>query len=375
MEYCRKNFGNISVSLATFRTAHPTAPREVNAVLHTSPGSADPYSVISDLADALARLQSMIGNDARLQFARFMVADEAWGKAIADSSLCAEAARTVVVQTPLDGSPVAIWLVWISSVNSSLIGNNLLLTETPHHRILWQGDSSFSSSGSLDESREALENLQQVLRRQGTSIPESCHRTWFIVRDIDNNYRGVVEGRNDVFGRLGLTRLTHFIASTGIGGAPANPRYAIAFNSYSVIGLQPHNIRYLKAAANMNNTMDYGVAFERGTLLDFPDRRQILISGTASIDRFGRILHEGDVERQALRMIENVDALIHEAGASRSDIGYIIVYLRNPGDYGRVRPIIEREFQGGVPFVIVHAPVCRKGWLVEMECSLLAPRD
>ena len=43
-------------------------------------------------------------------------------------------------------------------------------------------------------------------------------RTWIYVTNIDVNYQGVVEARNDIFDKEGLTADTHYIASTGIGG-------------------------------------------------------------------------------------------------------------------------------------------------------------
>lgn len=332
-------------------------------------------TAIDTLRNVTALLHDHLGDGAVLQFARFMVSDATVGSAVIDSGVCAEAARTVVIQPPLDGSMMSVWLVWLTDVDSAIIGENLLLTSWNGLKILWQGDTSAmlpsDGPGTLTETRSSLLSLSSILENIGTTLPRACHRTWFMVRDIDHNYRGVVEGRNEVFEQLGLTRHTHFIASTGIGGSPVSPDCTIVFNSYSVIGLDESCVRYLKAEGMMNNTMDYGVAFERGTLLRFPDRRQVLVSGTASIDHLGRILHEGDVVAQAGRMIRNVDTLIDEAGASRADICYAIVYLRNPGDFAAVEPLIRREFPR-VPLTFVHAPVCREGWLVEMECSLLA---
>lgn len=373
MEYQHATSGNVRIDIAAFEPRQQGSPREVHAMLHLSPEAGS--LPLDELSAAIVSLLALVGADAVIQFARFMVADSALGRLIARSSLCAGAARSVVVQPPLDGAAAAAWIVLLSGVDSSLVGENMLETTFMGYRLLWQGDRAMAPAGSsLEETRCALDKLEHTLNQEECSLVDSCHRTWFIVRDIDNNYGGVVEGRNEVFDRLGLTRDTHFIASTGIGGAPVDDGRAIAFNSYSVMGLAPDSVRYLKAADHMNNTMDYGVAFERGTALEFPDRRQVLISGTASIDNSGRIVYEGDVERQTQRMIQNVDALIQESGTSRAHLCYILVYLRYPADASRVEPIIRREFPG-VPAAIVHAPVCRKGWLVEMECALLAQND
>ena len=101
--------------------------------------------------------------------------------------------------------------------------------------------------------------------------------------------------------------------------------------------------------------------------MHYGDRRQVFISGTASIDNKGNVLHLGDIRKQTLRMWENVEALLSEAECSFEDVGQMIVYLRDTADYAVVNRMFEERFPG-IPFVVVHAPVCRPGWLIEMEC-------
>lgn len=43
-------------------------------------------------------------------------------------------------------------------------------------------------------------------------------------------------------------------------------------------------------------------------------------------------------------------------------------------DYEIVRELFEERF-AGKPYVIVHAPVCRPGWLIEMECMAVKAVD
>lgn len=70
----------------------------------------------------------------------------------------------------------------------------------------------------------------------------------------------------------------------------------------------------LYARDYLNPTYEYGVTFERGVRVDYGDRSHIFISGTASIDNRGRVVHAGDVRRQTERMWENVEALLREGG-------------------------------------------------------------
>lgn len=49
----------------------------------------------------------------------------------------------------------------------------------------------------------------------------------------------------------------------------------------------------------------------------------------------------------------------------------MVVYLRYPQDYEAVSGIFRSRFGSAIPYVITYAPVCRPGWLVEMECIAL----
>ena len=78
-----------------------------------------------------------------------------------------------------------------------------------------------------------------------------------------------------------------------------------------------------------------------------------------------------DIQLDALpspeRMWENVEALLKEAECTFDDLGHMIVYLRDIADYAVVKSMYDKRFPD-TPKVFVHAPVCRPGWLIEMEC-------
>jgi enamine deaminase RidA (YjgF/YER057c/UK114 family) len=109
------------------------------------------------------------------------------------------------------------------------------------------------------------------------------------------------------------------------------------------------------------------VTFERGTLLHYGDRKHAYISGTASIDNQGNVVHVGDIYKQTLRMWENVEQLLAEGNMSMKDCAQIIVYLRDTADYNMVSKMFSEHYPN-IPTVITLAPVCRPTWLIEMEC-------
>jgi enamine deaminase RidA (YjgF/YER057c/UK114 family) len=205
------------------------------------------------------------------------------------------------------------------------------------------------------------------LMEQGCRLADNCIRTWIFVQNIDNNYAGVVKARNEVFMTQNLTSETHFIASTGIGGRMADPKNLVQFDAYAIDGIQQEQIHYLYGRTHLNPTYEYGVSFERGTYIDYGDRRHVFISGTASINNKGEIMYSGDVHQQAHRMWENVETLLKEADCTYDDVCQMIVYLRDIADYAVMKALYGERFPHH-PKVFVLAPVCRPGWLIEMEC-------
>ena len=73
-------------------------------------------------------------------------------------------------------------------------------------------------------------------------------------------------------------------------------------------------------------------------------------------------------------MWDNVEALLKEAECSYEDVGVMLVYLRDISDYELVKELYAERFPDK-PCVIVHAPVCRSGWLIEMECMAVKKQN
>lgn len=306
---------------------------------------------------------------ARPVFLRFFLSDAAnqsglLTEALADFPPCA---CSIIEQPPLDGTKIALWVYLQTQVTPRSFPEGLTGIEHNGYVHLWGGSACRPGTDSHEQTRRLLEDYATALEDNGGRLADNCIRTWFFVQNIDVNYAGVVKARNEVFLHQGLTRDTHFIASTGIAGRNADPSLCVQLDTYAVTGLVPEQVHHLYASTHLNRTYEYGVSFERGTYVDYGDRRQVFISGTASIDNRGQIVHAGDIRQQTERMWENVEALLKEAGMNYDDIGQMIVYLRDPGDYQTVERLFNARFPN-MPRVTVLAPVCRPGWLIEMEC-------
>ncbi len=276
-------------------------------------------------------------------------------------------AMSMVQQPPLDGTKVALWVYMLKDIEPSRSDDGMITFSHNGYEHLWAAGIHGQNGSSEMQTLDIFNKYLDALSRNGCELASDCIRTWFFVQDVDVNYAGVVKARNDVFATQGLTKDTHFIASTGIGGGHADPEISVQMDAYAVKGLKKEQIRYLYAPTHLNPTYEYGVSFERGVCVDYGERRHVFISGTASIDNKGKIVHPGDIRKQAERMIENVETLLAEADCTFDDMGQMLIYLRDIADYSVVKDIYDKRFPN-MPRVILLAPVCRSGWLIEMEC-------
>ena len=344
--------------------------REWHAAIHPS-GKCEPLAnQITALRHGLHELLAMLPSTAVAMFARCHVSDAANQTQLLRQGLSQllSCPLSVIQQPPLDGTKAALWVYLVDNGSARTLPDGTYAVEHGSYTHLWRTDIGEDNGDSYMQTRTAMENYARMLEDNGCTLAGNCLRTWLFVRDIDNNYSGVVRARNDVFAQQGLNNDTHFIASTGIDGSSGQHGVLVGMDTYAVRGLREGQVRHLYAASHMNRTSDYGVSFERGTAIEYGDRIHALISGTASIDNRGQIVHPGDVRRQTERMWENISTLLDEAGMDMdADIASMDVYLRDMADYATVRKLFDERFPKR-PKNILLAPVCRPGWLIEMEC-------
>ena len=294
----------------------------------------------------------------------------------------ADEAVSIVQQPPLNGAKVSLWLYFVEDAQVFKDADATTIMKRPHYTHLFSTQlherSAVDAKSPLmplplsieHQTSRIFNRYSQSLARHGCTLGCNCIRTWIFVQDVDVQYAGMVATRREYFEHEGLTPQTHYIASTGIEGRYIYPDVLVLMDAYSIAGINSEQIRYLKAPTHLNPTYEYGVTFERGTTVDYGDRRHIFISGTASINNCGQIEHPLDVEKQTARTFDNVQALLAEAGADMSDIANMIVYLRDTADYAVVRRYIDIHYPK-TPCILVLAPVCRPGWLVEVECMAI----
>ena len=287
-------------------------------------------------------------------------------------------ATSIIGQAPLPAAKLALWSYHLCDptappdITSNGTHTSCRRGKLTHH---WSvGLIEPGGGDSHEQTRNVLENYEAWLKARHMIMADHVVRTWWFVQNIDADYQGLVEARRDFFATHGLTADTHYIASTGIAGTHPDLTAKVSLDSYAISGLRAEQLEYLCAPDHLCPTHDYGVTFERATAVTYADRRHVFLSGTASIDTAGRILHEGDVPGQLDRTLANIEALLAKAGANTGDLAIILVYLRDPADGALIETALHERF-GAVPFVLLDAPVCRPGWLIEIEGLAIVPAN
>lgn len=316
------------------------------------------------------------------QFVRLMLSDSAnEQEGLLESELFAmvrNGAVSMVEQSPLDGGSVGFLAYHIKSATGAFrqegcvdpggFRNRSIRTKGGAYSLLWS--TGFTGNAALNseaQTRQIFSSLASSLATHTMTIRNNTVRTWIYVRDIDNHYAGMVKARREYFETIGLTSKTRYIASTGIEGKNADSRSLVYADALSIGGLREEQMVRMEALRNLSSTIAYGVTFERGMRVRFGDRSHLYLSGTASIDKTGATLYPRDVRKQTERTFDNIEALLEPQGATMENIQYLTLYLRNPKQYPFIQDILAERLPETTPVMAVQAPVCRPGWLFEVD--------
>jgi 2-iminobutanoate/2-iminopropanoate deaminase len=125
----------------------------------------------------------------------------------------------------------------------------------------------------------------------------------------------------------------------------------------------------------LNEAYDYSKpsSFVRGMRIDLNGLVILLISGTASIDEYGKTVHVGDFRAQCRRTFSNITGLLEAEGCTWKDIVRTSCYLRDiDRDYEAFNEERTSFFQqqglDPVPASTgIQAKLCRPDLLVEIE--------
>jgi enamine deaminase RidA (YjgF/YER057c/UK114 family) len=190
-------------------------------------------------------------------------------------------------------------------------------------------------------------------------------RTWFFISNILEWYSEFNTVRSETYAARGMFD-RYLPASTGIGGR--NPDNAAVVAAALAVQTKGADVVVKEIPSPMQSSpRDYGSSFSRAVEVTSPDCRSVYVSGTASIDRSGRSVHEGDVGAQIGKTLEVVGALLGSRGMRFSDVGRANAYFKHPEDAG----VLSRyASEYGLPMgrvIVSRNDICRSELLFEIE--------
>jgi enamine deaminase RidA (YjgF/YER057c/UK114 family) len=347
-------------------------------------------AALADLTKRYASALDSVGlSDSTAVFCRIFLSDILNQKAaLLGSALCGRlrtsCALSIIEQKPIGSGQLSLLCYHLRNPQKSLTKqlsqptsdgwrNDLLVKGSNYSLLLTANHTDGESFDAYSQTQAIFDSLNSTVEQNGMSLLDNGIRTWVYVRDLDNHYKDMVRARREYFATRGLTDNTRYLASTGILGMTYSPERIVSLDSLSVGGLAPGQIIRMEALSHLRPTILYGVTFERGLRVRFGDRSHLYISGTASINCEGEVLHEGDAELQTRRAVENVRALLEAQSATLQDLAYVIAYVRNAHDRQQIEKVLDEALGGKVPVVLTEAAVCRPTWLMELEGVAIIP--
>ena len=98
--------------------------------------------------------------------------------------------------------------------------------------------------------------------------------------------------------------------------------------------------------------------------------KMIFTSGQIALDPASGAMVEGDVEVQTRRVLDNLAAVLADAGAGWRDVVKTTIFLADLGDFAKVNALYGERFGGGPPPArsTVQAAKLPRDARVEIEC-------
>jgi enamine deaminase RidA (YjgF/YER057c/UK114 family) len=244
------------------------------------------------------------------------------------------------------------------------------------------GPSSGPSNGRAAAAESMFRQAERLLRSHGASYRDVA-RTWIYIDDILGWYDEFNHARNRCYSDVGFlgnpsdeeqAERLFLPASTGIAGK--NPAGASAvMDVFAVHGNSGGSIRMRPiSGTRQRSPFRYGSAFSRAMVVEEPDLKLILVSGTASIDEEGKTVFAGDAAAQIRHTLDVVSALIAGEGASLQDLCEATVFLKRSGDFPLYLEEAGRFGISEAPSVNIVADVCRADLLFELDAAFIVDK-
>lgn len=220
-----------------------------------------------------------------------------------------------------------------------------------------------------EQARSLLERMAAALEVADMRFTDTV-RTWLYLDRLLEWYDEFNDVRTSFFEEQGVFDKM-VPASTGIGAA--NPWGAAVLGDLLAVVPKNSDCRIEAVASPLQcPAPDYKSSFSRAVELSFPAHRQLIVSGTASIDSDGRSAHVGDTAAQIELTMQVVREILTSRGMDWNDLARGIAYFKNREDL-----ILWEDWsaRNGLPrfsLAISHADICRHDLLFEIELDAVS---
>lgn len=220
------------------------------------------------------------------------------------------------------------------------------------------------------QTQQAFSHLETALDMAGFALADVV-RTWFYNDNILGWYGDFNRVRSAHYAGV-KWRTGSLPASTGIGAR--NPA-----GGALVVGARAMRLKNSTAdAKEVGSPLQcpapaYGSAFARAMELTSDGRRQLMVSGTASIHPGGKTAWVGDAARQVERTMQVIRAILQSRQMDFPDVTRATAYYRDAADKRHFTAWLGAHGLAKMPVVHTHSVVCRDDLLFEVELDAAAP--
>jgi enamine deaminase RidA (YjgF/YER057c/UK114 family) len=221
------------------------------------------------------------------------------------------------------------------------------------------------------QARQVFENMERTLARAGMGFKDVV-RTWMFLDGLLDWYGDFNAVRTGYFKERGI--FEHLVpASTGIGAANPTGSALLA----GALAVRPKHAGVTIEAVDSPlqcPALNYRSSFSRAIEIGFPDRRFLVISGTAGIAPDGTTMHPGDVKAQVDRTMSVVQAILESRGMNWNSAVRALAYFERMDDVPLLAEYCRAHGIRDLPVINAHATVCRPELLFEIEVDAAAAR-
>jgi enamine deaminase RidA (YjgF/YER057c/UK114 family) len=220
------------------------------------------------------------------------------------------------------------------------------------------------------QATRAFERLEAALGQAGLNTSHLV-RTWLFLDDILGWYGDFNKARTEFFrSRRMFDGLVP--ASTGVGAR--NPRgAAVALAALAMQSVTGRPIVREIASPAQCPATSYGSSFSRALELALGRCRQVIVSGTASIEPGGKSARPNDLVGQIELTFEVVGDILKSRGLGFADTARAVAYFKDASGAQLFTDWLARRGLQNLPLISTIAAVCREELLFELELDAAAP--